>query len=67
MTVFGYDQTTAITLEDMLLLARAARRGTSRALLVADMPFGSVQVSDAETVAQRGPVRQGSRRRRGED
>jgi 3-methyl-2-oxobutanoate hydroxymethyltransferase len=51
MTVFGYDQTTAITLEDMLLLARAARRGTSRALLVADMPFGSVQVSDAATVA----------------
>jgi 3-methyl-2-oxobutanoate hydroxymethyltransferase len=50
MTVFGYDQTTAITLEDMLLLARAARRGTSRALLVADMPFGSVQVSDAATV-----------------
>jgi 3-methyl-2-oxobutanoate hydroxymethyltransferase len=51
MTVFGYDQTTAITLEDMLLLTRAARRGTSRALLIADMPFGSVQVSDAETVA----------------
>jgi 3-methyl-2-oxobutanoate hydroxymethyltransferase len=51
MTVFGYEQTTAITLEDMLLLARAARRGTSRALLVADMPFGSVQVSDADTVA----------------
>jgi 3-methyl-2-oxobutanoate hydroxymethyltransferase len=51
MTVFGYDQTTAITLDDMLLLTRAARRGTSRALLIADMPFGSVQVSDAETVA----------------
>jgi len=51
MTVFGYDQTTAITLEDMLLLARAVRRGTSRALLAADMPFGSVQVSDAETVS----------------
>jgi len=50
MTIFGYDQTTAITLEDMLLLARATRRGTSRALLIADMPFGSVQVSDAETV-----------------
>jgi len=50
MTVFGYDQTTAITLDEMLLLARAARRGTTRALLVADMPFGSVQVSDAETV-----------------
>ena len=51
MTIFGYDQTTAITIEDMLLLARAARRGTARALLLADMPFGSVQVSDAATVA----------------
>ena len=51
MTVFGYDQTTAITIEDMLLLARAARRGTTRALLLADMPFGSVQVSDVETVS----------------
>jgi 3-methyl-2-oxobutanoate hydroxymethyltransferase len=51
MTIFGYEQTTAITLDDMLLLTRAARRGTSRALLVADMPFGSVQVSDAATVA----------------
>jgi len=50
MTVFGYEQTTAITLEDMLLLTRAARRGTSRALLIGDMPFGSVQISDAETV-----------------
>jgi 3-methyl-2-oxobutanoate hydroxymethyltransferase len=51
MTVFGYDQTKAITLEDMLLLARAVRRGVSRALLVADMPFGSVQVSDQATVS----------------
>jgi len=51
MTVFGYDQTKSITLEDMLLLARAVRRGASRALLIADMPFGSVQVSDEVTVA----------------
>src|SRR5215472_3711312 len=51
MTVFGYDQTTTITLDDMLVLARAARRGTTRALLIADMPFGSVQVSDGDTVA----------------
>lgn len=50
MTVFGYDQTTSITMDDMLLLARAARRGTERALLVADMPFGSVQLSDSDTV-----------------
>ncbi len=51
MTVFGYDQTKAITLDDMLLLARAVRRGASRALLIADMPFGSVQVSDQQTVS----------------
>jgi len=51
MTVFGYDQTKGITLDDMLLLARAVRRGTSRALLIADMPFGSVQISDEATVA----------------
>jgi 3-methyl-2-oxobutanoate hydroxymethyltransferase len=51
MTVFGYDHTKAITLEDMLLLARAVRRGTSRALLIADMPFGSVQVSEQATVS----------------
>ena len=51
MTVFGYEQTKAITLDDMLVLARAVRRGTSRALLIADMPFGSVQVSDEVTVA----------------
>jgi 3-methyl-2-oxobutanoate hydroxymethyltransferase len=51
MTVFGYSQTKSITLEDMLLLARAVRRGTSRPLLIADMPFGSVQVSDEVTVA----------------
>jgi 3-methyl-2-oxobutanoate hydroxymethyltransferase len=51
MTVFGYDSTTAITVDDMLLLSRAVRRGTTRALVVADMPFGSFQVSDEETVA----------------
>jgi 3-methyl-2-oxobutanoate hydroxymethyltransferase len=50
MTVFGYDETKVITLDDMLLLARAVRRGASRALIIADMPFGSVQVSDEATV-----------------
>jgi len=51
MTVFGYESTTPITVDEMLLLSRAVRRGTTRALVVADMPFGSFQVSDAETVA----------------
>jgi 3-methyl-2-oxobutanoate hydroxymethyltransferase len=51
MTVFGYDNTKVITLEEMLLLARAVRRGATRARLVADMPFESVHVSDQATVA----------------
>jgi 3-methyl-2-oxobutanoate hydroxymethyltransferase len=51
MTVFGYDSTTPITVDEMLLLSRAVRRGTRRALVVADMPFGSFQVSNHETVA----------------
>jgi 3-methyl-2-oxobutanoate hydroxymethyltransferase len=51
MTVFGYDSTTPITVDEMLLLSRAVRRGTTRALVVADMPFGSFQVSDDETIA----------------
>jgi 3-methyl-2-oxobutanoate hydroxymethyltransferase len=51
MTVFGYDSTTPITVDEMLLLSRAVRRGTTRSLVVADMPFGSFQVSDNETVA----------------
>ncbi len=51
MTVFGHESTTAITVDEMLLLSRAVRRGASRALVFADMPFGSFQVSDSDTVA----------------
>jgi 3-methyl-2-oxobutanoate hydroxymethyltransferase len=51
MAIFGYDSTTPITVDDMLLLSRAVRRGTTHALVVADMPFGSFQVSDTDTVA----------------
>jgi 3-methyl-2-oxobutanoate hydroxymethyltransferase len=46
MTMFGRDSTVSVTMEEMLLLARAVRSGVSRALLIADMPFGSFQVSD---------------------
>jgi len=41
--VLGYDSTVPITMEEMLHHTRAAHRGCSRALLVADMPFGSYQ------------------------
>ncbi len=41
MVVLGYDSTLPVTMDDMLHHARAVRRGTHRALLVADMPYGS--------------------------
>jgi 3-methyl-2-oxobutanoate hydroxymethyltransferase len=42
-TMLGYENTLAVTIEEMLHHTRAARRGTKHALLVADMPFGSYQ------------------------
>jgi 3-methyl-2-oxobutanoate hydroxymethyltransferase len=51
MVVLGHDSTVPATVDEMIVLTRAARRGAQRALLIADMPFGSFQVSDAEAVA----------------
>lgn len=50
MTVLGHDSTVPATMEDMLFLSRAAARGAERVLVVADMPFGSYQVSNEEAV-----------------
>ena len=50
MVVLGYDSTLPVTLDEMLHHTRAVRRGTKRALLVADMPYGSFHVSIEESV-----------------
>jgi len=50
MVTLGYDSTLPVTLEEMLHHTRAVRRGTKRALLVADMPYGSFHVSIDESV-----------------
>jgi 3-methyl-2-oxobutanoate hydroxymethyltransferase len=44
--VLGYDSTVAVSVEEMLMLTAATRRGVRRALLVADLPFGSYEASD---------------------
>jgi 3-methyl-2-oxobutanoate hydroxymethyltransferase len=50
MTVLGHESTTPATMDEMLMLTRATSRGAKRPLVVADMPFGSFQVSDQEAV-----------------
>jgi 3-methyl-2-oxobutanoate hydroxymethyltransferase len=50
MTVLGHDSTVPATMEEMLVLTRATKRGAHRPLVVADMPFGSFQVSDETAV-----------------
>ena len=50
MVVLGYDSTLPVTLDEMLHHVRAVRRGTKRALLVADMPYGSFHVSTDESI-----------------
>lgn len=48
--VLGYDSTVPVTVEEMLHHVRAVRRATRRALLVADLPFGSYHVSEDEAM-----------------
>jgi 3-methyl-2-oxobutanoate hydroxymethyltransferase len=44
--VLGYPSTVAVSVEEMLMLTAAARRGVRAALLIADLPFGSYEESD---------------------
>jgi 3-methyl-2-oxobutanoate hydroxymethyltransferase len=50
MVMQGQTDTLSITLDEMLVYTRGVRRAIKRALLVADMPFGSYQVDDTDGV-----------------
>src|SRR2546421_4821596 len=50
MTVLGYPSTVPVSLDEMLMLAAAVRRGLTTPLLIGDMPFGSYEVSDEQAV-----------------
>lgn len=50
----GYDNTLPVTVEEMLHHTRAAKRGNSRALLVADMPYLSYEVDPKEAARNAG-------------
>ncbi len=49
--VLGYDSTVPVTVDELLVLVRAVARGAEHALVIADMPFGSFQVSDETALA----------------
>ncbi|MDQ1712580.1 MAG: 3-methyl-2-oxobutanoate hydroxymethyltransferase [Frankiaceae bacterium] len=50
MVVYGHDSTLPVTVDELVPLVRAVARGTSRAMVVADLPFGSYQTSVEQAV-----------------
>lgn len=51
MVVHGHSTTLPITLEEMISHAKAVKRGTQRAMIVGDLPFGSYEESDKLAIA----------------
>ncbi|MEA2410569.1 MAG: 3-methyl-2-oxobutanoate hydroxymethyltransferase [Thermoleophilaceae bacterium] len=51
MTVLGYPSTVPVSVEEMLMLASAARRGLTSPMLVGDLPFGSYERSNEQAIA----------------
>jgi 3-methyl-2-oxobutanoate hydroxymethyltransferase len=51
MTVLGYPSTVPVSVDEMLMLTAATRRGLRTPLLVADLPFGSYEASNEQAVA----------------
>ncbi|MFF4778463.1 3-methyl-2-oxobutanoate hydroxymethyltransferase [Microtetraspora fusca] len=50
MVVYGYDSTLPVTVDDLIPLTAAVVRGSSRALVVADLPFASYQASPQQAL-----------------
>jgi 3-methyl-2-oxobutanoate hydroxymethyltransferase len=50
MTVLGYPSTVPVSVEEMLMLAGAARRGLTTPMLVGDLPFGSYEESNEQAI-----------------
>src|SRR5580765_2823872 len=50
MVMLGYASTLQVTLDDIIRHTQAVVRGTRRALVLADLPFGSFQISPEETM-----------------
>lgn len=51
MVVYGYDSTIPITIDELLPLVKAVVRGSRRAIVIADLPFGTYQESVEQALA----------------
>ncbi len=54
MVVLGYDTTIPVTVDELLTICRAVKRGAQHSLLIADMPFLSFQVSKEDAILNAG-------------
>ncbi len=50
MVVYGYDSTLPVSVDDMLPLVKAVVRGSTRSMVIADLPFGSYQASASQAL-----------------
>ena len=50
MVALGYDSTVPVTMDEMLHHCKAVRRGVKKSLIVGDMPFGSYNVSEENSL-----------------
>jgi 3-methyl-2-oxobutanoate hydroxymethyltransferase len=50
MVVLGHDSTTPVSVDEMLVLTKAVRRGLKTPLLIGDLPFGSYELSNEQAV-----------------
>jgi 3-methyl-2-oxobutanoate hydroxymethyltransferase len=50
MVVYGHDSTIPVTVDELMPLVAAVVRGSSRAVVIADLPFGSYQASPAQAL-----------------
>src|SRR5207249_6359824 len=60
MVMHGLETTVPVTLDMMILQGHAVMRGSRRALVVVDMPFGSYEASEEQAVLDGARVRKGT-------
>src|SRR5207249_1437080 len=54
MVVLGYDTTIPVTIEELLPVCQAVKRGAGHSLFIGDMPFLSFQISEEDAIGNAG-------------